>query len=302
MLTIKSFNELTNHLKETCVRQRLVIVNPSDKETFDALQMAIDAGFVSVYLLGDPSHFDMQRITNEPHMHFIECCDINEACELAVAMVKNGEGDILMKGLVNTDILLRSVLNKEKGLVPYGRVVTFIAAVEIPSYSKILFMTDPAVIPAPNIRQRRAMIDYSIQLSTRFGIATPKIALLHGTEKLNPKLNFMSDYQEILTEAGSGRYGNAIIDGPLDVYLALNPLLGSIKQVNSPIQGDADVLVFPNFESANVFYKTVVTFAGAQMGGLLFGTDKPVVLTSRSDTAQSKFNSIACASLSVLVF
>lgn len=297
MLRITSFSELTMHLQKISERKRLVVVNPSDSETFGAILMAVEAGLVSVQLLGDATHYNRQLIDGNPFLELIDCSDLYEASAMAVEMVKTGQGDILMKGLVNTDVILKAILHKDKGIVPYGQVVTFIAAMEIPSYKKLLFMTDPAVIPAPNIRQRTAMIEYAINMTSHFGIVKPKIALLHGTEKLNPKLNFMDDYKLIMEEFRKGAFSNAIIDGPLDIFLALNPAFGSIKNVDSPIHGDADVLIFPGFEAANVFYKTVITFAGAQMGGILFGTDKPVVMTSRSDSAASKFNSIALACL-----
>jgi phosphate butyryltransferase len=198
---------------------------------------------------------------------------------------------------VNTDVILRAVLNKEHGIVPYGNVVTFIAAMEIPSYPRLLFVTDPAVIPAPNLRQRTAMIHYALGMAHQFGIAQPKVALIHGTEKKNMKLPFMADYVQILENARQGAFGDAVIDGPLDLFLALDKELGAIKNVTSPVMGDADILIFPGFDSANIFYKSMMTFAGAQMGGILFGTDKPVVLTSRSDNEASKFNSIALACL-----
>lgn len=297
MHPITSFSELTKHLQNTNERKHLVVVNPSDVQTFEAVLRAVDAGLVHATMLGDSKHYDMAFIEAHPMLEFIECKDLKAASERAVAMVKAGDGDILMKGLVNTDVLLKAILSKEHGLVPYGNVVTFIAAMEIPSYPKLLFMSDPAVIPAPNLRQRTAMIEYAVRMTGHFGIARPKIALLHGTEKPNPKLNFMDDYLHIIQEARKGVFGDAIVDGPLDIFLALNPELGSIKQVNTPIQGDADVVIFPGFEAANVFYKTVITFAGAEMGGILFGTDKPVVMTSRSDTAASKFNSIALAGI-----
>lgn len=297
MLSITSFSELTEHLQKISNRKRLVAVNPSDDQTFQAIVKAVEAGLVSTAILGSPDDFDTEYIEAHPFMTLVECSDLYKASALGVEMVKNGEGDILMKGLVNTDVLLRAILNKETGIVEYGKVVTFIAAMEIPSYPKLLFMTDPAVIPAPNLRQRTAMIEYAISMTSNFGISKPKIALIHGTEKQNLKLNFMADYLEILSDAKKGAFGDALIDGPLDIFLALNPSLGAVKNIETPIQGDADVVIFPGFEAANVFYKTVITFAGAQMGGLLFGTDCPVVMTSRSDTAISKFNSIALACL-----
>lgn len=297
MLAIRSFSELTSHLQQVSQRKKLVIVNPADANSMEAITRAVDMGFVSVQIIGNPEDYDIQLLEKQQDIQFIDCSDPAVASTMAVEMVKSGTADILMKGLVNTDILLHAVLKKGTGLVPFGNVVTFIAAIEIPGYPKLLFITDPAVIPEPNVRQRTAIIRYAIDTARNFGISQPKVALLHGTEKMNPKLNFMSDYKKMLELGQAGEFGDAIVAGPLDLFLAINPELGKIKQVESPISGDADILIFPSFVSANIFYKSMVTFAHAEIGGMLFGTEKPVVLTSRSDSAATKFNSIALACL-----
>jgi phosphate butyryltransferase len=297
MLAIRSFSELTSHLQQLSQRKKLVIVNPADANSVEAITRAVDMGFVSVQIIGNPKDYDIQSLDRQQNIQFIDCSNPVDASTMAVEMVKSGAADILMKGLVNTDILLHAVLKKGTGLVPFGNVVTFIAAIEIPGYPKLLFITDPAVIPEPNVRQRTAIIRYAIDTARNFGISQPKVALLHGTEKMNPKLNFMSDYKKMLELGQAGEFGDAIVAGPLDLFLAINPELGKIKQVDSPIAGDADILIFPSFVSANIFYKSMVTFAHAEIGGMLFGTEKPVVLTSRSDSAATKFNSIALACL-----
>jgi phosphate butyryltransferase len=263
----------------------------------DAVIKATNAGMISPVIIGNPVDFDMVAIKHQIDFEFVACNDLTKASALAVEMVKTGAADILMKGLVNTDVILHAVLDKEKGLVPYGKVVTFIAAMESPHYPKLLFITDPAVIPAPNLRQRTAMIHYAIAMAKNFGIQKPKVALIHGTEKMNPKLCYMSDYRKVLDLEKAGEFGDAIVAGPMDLFLALDKELGKIKNIPSPILGDADVLIFPGFESANIFYKSIITFGQAQMGGILFGTEKPVVLTSRSDSMESNFNSIALACL-----
>jgi len=273
----------------------MVVVNPADSQTVSAVAKAAASGIVEPIFIGKISEMESHNKTVPFSM--IDCSDLNEASTIAVEMLRNDEADILMKGLVNTDVILRAVLNKEKGIVPYGNVVTFIAAMEIPSYPRLLFVTDPAVIPAPNLRQRTAMIHYAIGMVRQFGIDKPKIALLHGTEKMNLKLPFIPDYVEILKQYRQGSFGDVVMEGPLDLFLALDKKLGAIKNVETQLQGDADILIFPGFDSANIFYKSMMTFAGAQMGGILFGTDKPVVLTSRSDSEASKFNSIALACL-----
>ncbi len=297
MLAIRSFSELTSHLQQLSQRKKLVVVNPADANSMEAVTRAVDMGFVSVQIIGNPKDYDIQSFEKQQNIQFIDCSDPGVASTMAVEMVKSGAADILMKGLVNTDILLHALLKKGTGMVPFGNVVTFIAAIEIPGYPKLLFITDPAVIPEPNVRQRTAIIRYAIDTARNFGISQPKVALLHGTEKMNPKLNFMSDYKKMLELWQAGEFGDAIVAGPLDLYLAINPELGKIKQVDSPVSGDADILIFPSFVSANIFYKSMVTFAHAEIGGMLFGTEKPVVLTSRSDSAATKFNSIALACL-----
>ncbi len=298
MNVISSFFELTSHLKSIDRRKRLAVANATDTHTLDAVLMAVDEGIVEAFLIGDVAAIESPRLFEHnlsPFIHIVDKPDVLEATLEAVRMVKSGEADILMKGLVNTDVLLRAILDKEKGLLPVGKVLSFSAALEIPGYHKLLFFADPVVIPSPNIMQRTAMIKYAIQTASKFGIRKPKIALLHATEVANPKIQYMQDYLDIKEEWRNGEFGDVILDGPVDVFLALDAERGNLKNVSTPVLGDADILIFPNFESANIFYKGLSLFAGAEMGGLLQGTDKPVVLTSRSESVQSKFYSIAMA-------
>lgn len=298
MASISSFAELTAHLQSVNSRKRIAVANAVDSHTLDAVLMAVDKGIVEAYLIGDVASIESPQLFEHnlsPFIHIIDIPDVLEATLEAVRMVKSGEADILMKGLVNTDVLLRAILDKDKGLLPPGNVLTYNAAIEIPKYHKLLFFSDPAVIPSPNLVQRTAMIKYAIASAYKFGIVKPKVALIHATEVANPKIHYMQDYLDIMDEWRKGEFGNVIIDGPLDIFLALDTERGLIKNVPSPVLGDADILIFPNFESANCFYKGVSLFGDAEMGGLLQGTEKPVVLTSRSESVQSKFYSIAMA-------
>jgi len=277
----------------------MAVANAVDSHTIDAVLQAVDLGIVEAYLIGDVASIESPHLFEEhtlsPFVHIIDIPDIQQAAIEAVRMVKSGEADILMKGLVNTDVLLRAILDKEKGILKPGTVMTYNAAMEIPNYRKLIFFSDPVVIPSPNLVQRTAMIKYAINTAQKFGIKRPKVALIHATEVANPKIQYMQDYLDIMQMWRNGEFGDVIMDGPLDIFLALDAERGSIKNVPSPVLGDADILIFPNFECANTFYKGLALFAGAQMGGLLQGTDKPVVLTSRSESVQSKFYSIAMA-------
>ena len=298
MKRISSFAELTAHLQSVNNRKRLAVANAVDSHTLDAVLMAVEKGIVEAFLIGDVAAIESPELFEHnpsPFIHIIDMPDVKQATLEAVRMVREDEADILMKGLVNTDIILRAILDKEKGLLPPGRVMTYNAALEIPGYHKLLFFSDPAVIPSPSLEQRTAMIKYAIASAHKFGIEQPKVALIHATEVANPKIHYMQDYLDIMDAWRKGEFGDVIMDGPLDIFLALNKERGSIKNVPSPVLGDADVLIFPNFEAANVVYKGFSLFGGAEMGGLLQGPDKPVVMTSRSESVQSKFYSIAIA-------
>ncbi len=298
MKRISSFAELTAHLQSVNNRKRLAVANAVDSHTLDAVLMAVEKGIVEAFLIGDVAAIESPELFEHnpsPFIHIIDMPDVKQATLEAVRMVREGEADILMKGLVNTDIILRAILDKEKGLLPPGRVMTYNAALEIPGYHKLLFFSDPAVIPSPSLEQRTAMIKYAIASAHKFGIEQPKVALIHATEVANPKIHYMQDYLDIMDAWRKGEFGDVIMDGPVDIFLALDKERGSIKNVPTPVLGDADVLIFPNFEAANVFYKGVSLFGGAEMGGLLQGPDKPVVMTSRSESVQSKFYSIAIA-------
>ncbi len=298
MKSISSFAELTSHLQSVNNRKRLAVANAVDSHTLDAVLMAVEKGLVEAYLIGDVAAIESPELFEHnpsPYIHIIDMPDVKQATLEAVRMVREGEADILMKGLVNTDVILRAILDKENGLLPPGRVMTYNAALEIPGYHKLVFFSDPAVIPSPSLEQRTAMIKYAIASAHKFGIEQPKVALIHATEVANPKIHYMQDYLDIMDAWRKGEFGDVIMDGPLDIFLALDKERGSIKNVPTPVLGDADVLIFPNFEAANVFYKGVSLFGGAEMGGLLQGPDKPVVMTSRSESVQSKFYSIAIA-------
>ena len=202
-----------------------------------------------------------------------------------------------MKGIINTDNLLRAILDKEKGLLPPGKVLTHLSVMQIPTYDKLLFFSDAAVIPRPTLQQRIEMIWYAIHVCRDFGIDQPKISLIHCTEKVSAKFPHSLDYVNIVELCEAGEFGHAIIDGPLDVRTSCEPASGNIKGIVSPINGEADVLIFPNIESANAFYKSVSLFAHADMAGLLQGPICPVVLPSRSDSGLSKYYSMAMACL-----
>lgn len=299
MKAIRSFDELTSHLQSLGDRKRIAVVCASDDNTAYAIRRALDEQIADFLLIGDADalvRFDFIA-ENPDRITVLDVKDADEAARRAVQAVRNGEADILMKGLINTDNLLHAVLNKETGLLPRGRVLTHLSAMQIPSYDKLLFFSDAAVIPRPTLEQRVAMVEYAVRSCRYFGIEEPKISLIHCSEKVSEKFPHTLDYVEIKKMAAEGRFGKVIIDGPLDVKTSCEKTSGNIKGIHSPLNGEADVLIFPNIESGNAFYKAVSLFSHADMAGLLEGTVCPVILPSRSDSGLSKYYSLAMACL-----
>lgn len=299
MQPIKSFDQLTAHLKSLKKRKRIAVVCANDPNTEYAIARALEEEIAEFLMIGDSAILEKYP-TLKRYPEYVKTIHIensDEAARQAVKIVREGGADILMKGIINTDNLLHAILDKEKGLLPKGKILTHLSVVEIPTYDKLLFFSDAAVIPRPSLQQRIEMIGYAIETCHHFGIMQPRIALIHFSEKVSAKFQNSLDYVNIVELAEGGEFGNVIIDGPLDVRTACEKASGDIKGIVSPIDGQADVLIFPNIESGNTFYKSVALFANAEMAGLLQGPICPVVLPSRSDSGLSKYYSMAMACL-----
>lgn len=299
MEPIRNFDQLTSYLKTLNRRKKIAVVCANDANTEYALTRALEEGIAEFLMIGDSAILDKYpALKKYPELvKTIHIEDPDDAAREAVRVVRAGDVDILMKGIINTDNLLHAILDKEKGLLPKGKILTHLAVMQIPTYNKLLFFSDAAVIPRPTLQQRIEMIWYAIHACRDFGIEQPRISLIHCTEKVSAKFPHSLDYVNIVELAEAGEFGNVIIDGPLDVRTSCEQASGNIKGIVSPINGQADVLIFPNIESANTFYKSVALFANADMAGLLQGPVCPVVLPSRSDSGLSKYYSMAMACL-----
>ena len=301
MSPICSFDALVARLSSLGRRIRVAVINATDESTVDAICKALQAGFAEAVLVGEMPA-DKLRKRLEPyaeHLRLVPVNDEDAAAARAVELVRAGEADVLMKGLLHTDNLLRAVLNKDKGLLPAGRVLSHITVAEIPDFNRLLFFTDVAVIPEPTAEQRIWQVRYADEICRAFGIDAPRIALVHFTEKVSPKFPLTQEYRTLAEAAANGEWGSTIIDGPLDVRTAVDAEALHTKGIRSPLEGKADALVFPNLEAGNTFYKSITFFAHATVAGVLQGTTHPVVLTSRGDDSRSKFLSLATAAIVV---
>ncbi len=292
MKAIENFEELIAYLSGGFEPKRVAVVCPYDDGTQEAVERAMEAGFIKPIFVGDPKLIGpaMKEVTR------LKATDEVDAAAKAVQLVHEGMADVLMKGLLNTDDLLRAVLNKQTGILQEGRIVTHLTCAELPEYDKLLFMTDVAVIPQPTEEQRKQQLKYLLRLCRSFGIKEPGVALVNCSEKVDEKhFPHTVEYKRLIDEAAKGKYGECIIDGPLDLKTSLSGKALRKKGLHSPLRGHADALIFPDIQSGNVFYKTITLFCRATTAAVLAGPDVPVVLTSRADDADSKFYSLALA-------
>ena len=295
-----SLRQMADAVRVAGRKYRIAVAWGQDQNTIGSLQRAVNEGFVEAVLIGRESQIiEVCRETGcDPSLFtIIEADDERSAAITAVTMTAEGETDIVMKGLVGTDKFLRAVMDKEQGLLVPGSVMSYVCAVEIPAYRKLLFVTDTAVIPFPNLNQKVAMAEYALRMARRFGIAMPKVALIGASEKVSDHFPNTLDYSEMCRMAADGRISQCIMDGPLDLFLACDPESVRIKGVPTPVEGDADILLFPSLEACNPFYKSLMLFGKGELAGMICGTLKPVVLMSRSESELSKYYCVALACL-----
>ena len=281
-------------------KRRIAVAWAQDSNTIGAVHKAVVSGFAEALMIGNPAEIiNSCRTAGIDEKLFTVIASENEvkASREAVRMARNGEADIVMKGLVGSDTFLRAVMDKENGLMLPDAVLSYVGAIQIPAYHKLLFITDPAVIPFPDLDQKIAMVKYAVEMTTRFGIEKPKIALIGASEKMSRHFPNNVDYAIMCKMAERGQIKNCTLDGPVDLFLACDRKSVGIKGVETPINGEADVLLFPSLESSNPFYKGLMLFASGELGGLIRGTSKPVVLMSRSESEKSKYFCIALSCL-----
>ncbi|MDE6287515.1 MAG: phosphate butyryltransferase [Muribaculaceae bacterium] len=292
MQLLTNFDAVIDKLAARHTPARVAVVCPHDSHTSEAVTEAARRGIARFILIGDPSREHFPSIAGA---ETIVEPDADRAAALAVAMAREGKTDVIMKGLINTDNLLRAVLNRETGILCPGAVLTHITAAEIPGHDKLLFFSDAAVIPFPDSKQLEAMTRGLIDLCRRMGIEQPRVALIHCSEKSSPKFPVTESYSELKRRCTEGAFGNAIVDGPMDLKTAVDAESAVIKGIDSPVAGKADALVFPDIEAGNVFYKTIVWLGHGTNAGIISGAKVPVVLPSRSDSTHSKLCSLALA-------
>ena len=295
-MVLKNLNDL-RRLVEGGPRKKLVLAAAQDQHSLGAIIKAWKDNIIEPILVGDKeeiesicqsNNYDITgvRIVHEPN--------IDKSVETAVRMISSKQGDILMKGKIGSATLLRCVLNKDWGLRT-GNLLSHFALFEVETYQKVIAVTDVAMNIAPTLHDKIAIVNNSVACLNRLGYEMPKVAVLGAVEMVNENMQATLDAALLSKMNQREQIKNCIIDGPLAFDNAVSLESAQLKGIKSEVAGDTDLLLMPDIEVGNVLYKSLVFFAKAKVASIILGAMAPIVLTSRSDSEQAKFDSILLA-------
>ncbi len=295
---IKTIDELVNKAKQIETKT-LVVACAADEHVLEAVELARKENIIKGILVGDESKIQLllsnleydqnnYQIINEPNKE--------TACLQAVKLVSKNDGFFLMKGLVDTSIILKAALNKEFGLRTSNRI-SHVSVLEVSTHNKLIYMTDGAMNIAPSLDEKRQIIENSLKIARALDNNNPKVGIIGAVEKVNPQMQATLDASELVKMNKNGIIKNCIIGGPFALDNAISKEAAIHKGINDPIAGEIDILVMPRIEAGNIFYKTMMFLANATGASVIAGAKKPIVLTSRADSKESKFYSIALSAL-----
>jgi len=275
-------------------KKKLVLAAAQDTQSLSAVLRAWHDDIIEPILIGDKE--GIQNICNEDGyditgLRIIHEPDIDKSVEMAVRMLSSKQGDILMKGKVGSSSLLKCVLNKEWGLRT-GNLLSHIALFEVETYHKLIAVTDVAMNIAPNLKDKISIVNNSVSFLNRLGYVLPKVAVLGAVEMVNENMEATLHAALLSKMNQREQIRNCIIDGPLAFDNAVSLESAKHKGIKSEVAGDTDLLLMPDIEVGNVLYKSLVFFARAKVASIILGAQVPIVLTSRSDSEQAKYDSI----------
>lgn len=291
---IKNFDELL----EVAVKKgpkRISVACAQDDDVLKAIKIAYDKGIVNGYLVGD--EVEIRKIAAEINLdlngfEIINILDLAEASLKAVELVSTGKADLVMKGLVDTSIILKAVLNKEIGLRT-GNALSHVAIFDVPTYHKILLVTDAAMNIAPDLQTKKQIIENTLFVTRALEIELPNVGIIAAKEKVTESMIATVDAGELVKMNKEGLITGCKVGGPFALDNAVSKEAAEIKGIKDPMAGDVDVLLCPTIEAGNVLYKALNFLASAKSAGIIVGAKAPIVLTSRADSDDSKLNSIA---------
>lgn len=275
------------------------VVHPVDELSIGGMAAAMKAGLIVPVLVGPAKRIEEAarkasvdltgvEIIDSPHSH--------AAAARAVALAREGRASLVMKGALHTDELMAEVVNAANGLRTERRI-SHVYALDVPSYHKLLFITDAAINIAPSLAEKRDIVQNAIELAIALGVAAPKVAILSAVETVYPPLKSTIDAAALCKMADRGQIMGGLLEGPLAFDNAISAEAAKAKGLTSPVTGDADILVVPDIESGNMLSKQLDYLAGAVAAGVVLGARVPIILTSRAEGAQARLAASAAAKL-----
>jgi len=291
---LKTFDEVLEKAKDYGPK-KMAVASAGAEDVLKAVEAARKEGLADSILVGDKK--EIIQIANKmgidpANYEIIDKTDKTEATRCAVELVQNKKASILMKGMIGTARILKAILDKEIGLRT-NRMLSHVYTLQIKGYDRLLTMTDGAMSISPDLKQKAQIIQNAIYYGHSMGIEKPKVAVVAALELVNPDMPATIDAACLAKMSERGQIVGGIVDGPLGFDNAISREAAKHKGVESPVSGEVDIVLVPNIESGNIFAKGLVYLAKAVPAGLLLGAKAPVVLVSRSDSAQSKLYSIA---------
>lgn len=291
---ITNFQELMEKAQQVGPR-RIAVAAAHDREVLAAVSAAQESGIATAHLVGDwpaiealmyQHHLDLteMKITHEP--------DEGQAAHRVVALAREGQADIVVKGQLHTSTLLKAILKREGGLRTH-KLLTHASVYQIPGIDRFIYWSDSGVVMYPTVQQKLDIIQGAVDVAHKLGLARPKVAILAASEKVSPKLPATLEALTLTRMAGQGWIKGAIVDGPLALDTALSIEAARVKGIDSPVAGRADILIVPNLEAGNIAGKGILYFAGARIASLVIGARVPVVISSRAESADTRLLSLA---------
>lgn len=280
---------------------RLCIAAAEDEPVLEAVEAAREEGLQLTFtLVGQKDKIQQllqaQNLNASDDIEIVQADHPREAAAVAVQQVSQGKCDYLMKGMVSTRDFLKEVLNQEYGLRT-GRLLSHLAAFEIPGYPRVLFISDGGINPAPTLEEKEQILKNAVEFMQDLGMAEPKVAVLAAVETVNPQMEATKDGAILAKMQDRGQIQNAVVDGPMALDNAVSEEAAAHKGLTGPVAGKADLLLVPDIESGNVLGKAMTFLGSGTMAGMVVGAQVPIVLTSRADSVRSKLTSMALGAI-----
>lgn len=297
-MVLTKFSEIEALVKGHAEPRRMAVAVAADAHTLEAALAARKEGLVSPVLVGDKAKIlnILEKMGESvPDADIYDEPDEVAACEKAVALVREGAASFLMKGKVDTKVILKAVVNREHGLGVPGAIMSHVTLFEVPAYHKLLAPVDGGMVTYPTLEQKKGIIENTVAALHALGYDCPKVGILACAEKVNPKMPETLDAQALAEMNKKGEITGCVVDGPISFDCAIDRSIADFKGYESPIAGDCDVLLAPNIHAGNIMGKMLVCFSGAKMAGYIAGARCPIVLTSRGSSAEEKRMSIILA-------